>query len=81
MENNFKDIINLEIIHPKNDLKIGDRIWYRRKGDTYIHCNYVRHVRDKVIAVTRNNPDTHAWDREWEMFWLDRTEIEIIDKD
>jgi hypothetical protein len=55
-------------------LSAGDKIWYRRRGETYIHTSYVQKNRGRVLAVAAQRG---VGDALWN--WLDPREIEVLD--
>ena len=62
-----------------SDLKPGDKIWYRRKGEVLIRLVYVVEVRNRVLSVSdeRDRLMRSSWSGK--PYWLDIEEIDMLE--
>lgn len=61
------------------DLKPGDKIWYRRKGEVLIRPVYVVELRHAVICVSSEADKLFRSNWQGKPYWLDINEIDILE--
>lgn len=59
----------------------GDRIWYRRTGETFVHSGYVAERRARLIRVTRSGWSSSEYSSGTGGVWLVLAEVEVLDRE